>query len=278
MTACRLQRLSDRVVWFTPDDRTDRPSLGAVLGDRATVIVNGAASPAHARDFLDALAPLDPAPLRAVVLTHWHWDHTFGAAAFDTTIIAQRMTARELAIQAAHAWSNDALDARVAEGAEIAFCRDHLRLEYDDVSKVRVPLPHAVFDDRLTLEAGGVTVEVRLVGGDHAHDSCIVHVPDEGVLFLGDCHYQRLHARAPHLTGERVLALVNVLDGFDADTVIEGHGEESLDRKGFAALTGGLRSAVAAVRDRGAAALDEGGGDHRELVAFLLAGEGAARQ
>ena len=45
--AARFENLTEHVDRFTPDDRTDRPALGAVHGLSATLIVEGGASVEH---------------------------------------------------------------------------------------------------------------------------------------------------------------------------------------------------------------------------------------
>jgi glyoxylase-like metal-dependent hydrolase (beta-lactamase superfamily II) len=132
VSECRLERASEHVWWFTPDDRTDRPALAIVAGTDASVLLDVGASPAHTGDFLRALEPLELAPLCCAVLTHWHWDHSFGGAALAVPIAAHRFTADELAREAALDFGDDALDARVAGGQELAFCAEMIRLELSD--------------------------------------------------------------------------------------------------------------------------------------------------
>ncbi len=76
-----LRRLTDRVYTSPPDFVRDRPAMGAVLGDRSTLIVEAGASPAHAAEFQAELERLGRAPARVVAGAHWHWDHVFGIAA-----------------------------------------------------------------------------------------------------------------------------------------------------------------------------------------------------
>ncbi len=273
VTRSRLERASEHVWWFTPDDRTDRPALAAVAGAEATVLLDVGASPRHTAGFLAALEPLGLPPLRAAVLTHWHWDHSFGGAALDVPIVAHRQTARELARQAAYDWSDGALAERVRSGEEIAFCAEMIPLELPDRSALVIVEPQIVFDERLELRLGGVTCHVELVGGDHAADSVVVYVAEDGLLFLGDCLYQRLHAAEPHLTIARTRALVGRIRAFDAVRAIEGHGEAVLDAAALAASLDGLDEAIELVEREGSQALERARDDvHRELVGFLLAG------
>jgi glyoxylase-like metal-dependent hydrolase (beta-lactamase superfamily II) len=271
---CRLERASEHVWWFTPDDRTDRPSLAIVAGSDASVLLDVGASPAHTASFLEAAAPLGLAPLRLAVLTHWHWDHSFGGAALDVPIAAHRITADELAREAAYDWSDEALAERVRTGAELEFCGDMIRLELPDRSSLRIVEPQIVFDDEgLELRLGGVTCEVRRVGGDHAVDSCVTHVIEDGLIFLGDCLSQRLHAPVAHRTLAGTREIVATIAAYGASTTVQGHWDELLDACALGRELDLLTSAADRVERLGDAALATAAGeDDRETLEHLLAG------
>ena len=74
MKQSSLNRISEHVYWLSPDATTDRPTLGAIVGKHATLIVDAGNSPAHANLFLEELARLEMAKPKYMVLTHWHWD------------------------------------------------------------------------------------------------------------------------------------------------------------------------------------------------------------
>ena len=65
-----MEKISDHV-WWMPPAKPDRPALGAVVGERWTLMLDAGSSRAHTRAFLDGL-PTRPS---AVVYTHSHWDH-----------------------------------------------------------------------------------------------------------------------------------------------------------------------------------------------------------
>ena len=92
---------------------------------------------------------------------------------------------------------------------EIAFCRDMIRIEIPDRADLDIVLPQIVFDDHLELDLGGVHVAIDHVGGDHAADSCVFHVVEDGLIVLGDCLYQRLYAPEPFLTIASVRSLAS---------------------------------------------------------------------
>ena len=73
-----LIQVSDRVWYSMYEEERDRPILGYVRGDRWSLAVDAGHSDAHVKGFYEALEK-EGLPLPSVtVLTHWHWDHTFG--------------------------------------------------------------------------------------------------------------------------------------------------------------------------------------------------------
>jgi glyoxylase-like metal-dependent hydrolase (beta-lactamase superfamily II) len=275
MPDCVFEEISAHVDRYTPDDRSDRPALGAIRGARGTLVVDGGASVAHLGAFAAELAARGRPPVVGIALTHWHWDHSFGSAAIDAPVIAHADTAAELAVQAAYDWSDEALDQRVRDGREIAFCAEFLRVELPDRSDLEIVLPSETFTGRHTVDLGGVRADIVHVGGDHAADSCAIHVPGDEVLFLGDCLYQRLYAPEPMLTVAGVRELVGRVEPFPVAVAVEGHDDETADAEGFAARLDELRRAADLVEAEGAgaAALLAGDEDMAELVGFLVVGE-----
>ena len=143
MSKSELGQISERVYWFSPDETTDRPTLGAVVGNDATLVVDAGNSTTHAQLFLDALAEKGVLHPKYLVLTHWHWDHVFGTDAFDSLIIASQETAQIVAEMVTQDWSDVALDQRVADGVEIEFCRDMIKKELPDRSRLKTSLRRA---------------------------------------------------------------------------------------------------------------------------------------
>lgn len=246
-----LNNLSNHVRWFTPDPRTDRPILGAVVGQKASLMLDAGASPSHAREFLDALEKAGlPAP-SYLVLTHWHWDHVFGMSALDVPILAQQGTAEEVKKLASYSWSDAALDARVKAGTEIAFCCDMIKAELPDRSELTILTPDIVFADFLSVDLGDVTCELHHVGGDHAADSSVLFVPEDKVLFLGDAISQCIYNPLPHYTAEKVLSLLDTLEAFEAEYYLESHNNTVLTKDDFRTVAHGLRAAAEVVKQVG---------------------------
>jgi glyoxylase-like metal-dependent hydrolase (beta-lactamase superfamily II) len=225
-----LNRVSSHVYWLSPDSTTDRPILRAVTGARGTLLVDAGNSPAHARSLLRELAQRHlPAPTFAM-LTHWHWDHVFGASALDLPTFAHDETRRCVSVMASLDWSDAALDQRVADGVEIAFCRDMLKAELPDRSGITLRPPDIAFSTQVELDLGGVTCQIVHVGGDHAPDSSVVYVVQDKIMFLGDCIYDDLYHGPPRLTTTALFPLLDRLLGYDVEHYLPAHHTEPLSR------------------------------------------------
>jgi glyoxylase-like metal-dependent hydrolase (beta-lactamase superfamily II) len=223
-----VERITEHV-WWMPPGPPDRPSLCAVVGERRTVLLDAGSSPAHTREFLDALAAEGVAPPSAVVYTHYHWDHVLGGAETGALVIAQRQTAALLLEIAALDWSDAALDRRVADGLAGPNHAANVKAELPSPREVVVAPADVVFDEAIDIDLGGVVVRVHHVGGDHSPDSCVMLVEPDGVLFLGD-------ATCDDASGLRETVL-----GFTAEYFVEGHHESVSTRaemeEFFASLT-----------------------------------------
>ena len=204
-------------------------------------MLEAAASAAHARLFLDALTAAHVPHPDYVALTHWHWDHIFGAAELAIPIFAHQLTAQEISLQASYEWTDAALDARVASGAEIAFCADNVKLELPEPRDLHIVQPDIVYTDPLDINLGGVSVRLQHVGGDHAHDSCVMHVMPDRVLVLGDCLYDAIYTPVRHYTTKRLFPLLDTILSFDAEYYVEGHTPTVMSRAELVDLVDKMR-------------------------------------
>jgi glyoxylase-like metal-dependent hydrolase (beta-lactamase superfamily II) len=234
--------------------------------------VDAGASRAHAAEFRAAMDAAGLPPVTFVALTHWHWDHVFGTAAFDVPTFAHGETARRVAWMSGLDWSDAALDARVGTGEEIAFCRDMIRAELPDRSGLTLRVPDVTFGDGADVTVdlgGGVTCRLLHVGGDHAADSVAVHVPGDRVAFLGDAIYYTVYEEPRRYTAARLFPLLDRLLALDAEHYLAGHDTEPMTHAAFAEFAEQARVSWAVVERHGP------GADRRALLDELVRTPGA---
>lgn len=228
----KLMKITDRLYYFTPVQETDRPILGAVIGEDKTLLIDAGNSSQHAKLFLQQLEGIGVQP-DLLALTHWHWDHVFGMRELALPSIAGKETYEKIKEMQPLSWEDEELDQRVEEGTEIPFCADAIKLEFGDVRDIQVQLPTIVFENRMTVHLGGVTCEIEHIGGDHSSDSCVIFIPEEKALFVGDCLYANMYAEKWNYTVEKTLKLIGQLETYDADIFFLSHHPGPLSKEEF---------------------------------------------
>jgi glyoxylase-like metal-dependent hydrolase (beta-lactamase superfamily II) len=248
-----INEAAEGVWWSMPDLTTDRPMQGAVAGADATLLVDAGASPAHASAFLQALSAHGLSPVRYVVYTHWHWDHVWGGselqARFQPTFIAHELTRDKVRAQARLRWDDASLEERARQGDESASSFEHMKAEHPSRENLVIVPPTVSFQQRLEIDLGGVHCRVEHVGGDHASDSTLVHVPERKVLFLGDALYTSFYAVGKHYTRQTIFQLLERVLTFEAETFLLGHTPFPLAREHTVALQEVLRRVAAYTLD-----------------------------
>lgn len=263
----RLIRVGDsgEVLASAPDASVDRPILGLIRGAERSLMVDAGASAAHARSFLRACAAelglADDWEPDAAVLTHWHWDHSFGLSALKAPCYAHEACAARLNGLQGLSWSDEALRDRVARGLEIQFCADMIALEYGERRDIAVRAPELTFADAEAIELGGESVDFIHIESDHSDDCVVVVARRARVAFLGDICGAAYYEKPVAYRAGRVLRLFERLWALDVDVFIEGHDEP----QGRDAFFYEYADLIAAAR-----ALDGGETDRRALIAIGL--------
>ena len=173
-----LKRLTDHI-WYMPyESERDRPNLGYVKGDNWSLAIDAGHSEVHTKEFY-ALLGKENLPLPSLtVLTHWHWDHTFGMHAVNGLCLANEKTNEHLA---------ECKEKIEKNGPEEFLALDEsIRIEYAGNRDVIVTLSDMTFNGEMTLDLGGVHVDLMQSESPHTDDSTLVFVREDKVLFLGD--------------------------------------------------------------------------------------------
>ncbi|MCX4486832.1 MBL fold metallo-hydrolase [Streptomyces anulatus] len=182
-------------------------NTGFINGGHGVTSIDTCATERRTRAYLDAISAITRDPVRTLVNTHHHSDHTFGNHLIPgATIVGHEQTRVE--IQRFGGPSN--------------------RGVWNDVEWGEFALapPFLTYTTGVTLWSDDLRCDVRYVGTPaHTTNDSIVHLPDRSVLFAGDLLFKggTPFALMGSLTGT-IDVLENVVRPLGARTIVCGHG------------------------------------------------------
>lgn len=275
-----MRKLTDNVYYIPHKSDTDRPVIGLVNGSKCSLMVDAGNSPHHAREILSSIENLGVHNTKYLAITHWHWDHVFGINYMNLLTVCHQLTQKKLQWMQGLEWDDKSLDARVASGEEIEFCSSMIKKEMPSREGLILGSGDITFDSKLEIDLGGITCIIDNVGGDHAEDSCIVYIPSDKVMFLGDCISPDFYS-GPRSYSGKVISMIDKIMKYDVDTYICAH-DEPIDKSeihqyfkelgDLYRLTQGITSKEAAIKAFEAEYLREPSEDERDTIQCFING------
>jgi glyoxylase-like metal-dependent hydrolase (beta-lactamase superfamily II) len=201
------------------------PNSGVIIGDKYILVSDTTATPLMAQDLIARIRQVSDKPIKYVLLTHYHAVRVLGASAYvaegATEIIASKGT-YDLIVERGAQDMQSEMDRfpRLFRGAE---------------SVPGLTWPTLVFGDgtpgrqaSISLDLGGVKVEMWHPGAGHTRGDTIAWVASEQVLFSGDL----VEYEAGVYTGDAHLAewpaTLEALRALGAEAIVPGRGEAML--------------------------------------------------
>ncbi|SEE71185.1 Glyoxylase, beta-lactamase superfamily II [Jiangella alba] len=195
-------------------NRVPKDNNGLVVGRDAALVIDAGITPGVGRYLQDVVGKHTDKPIRYLVNTTYHGDHSFGNASFgdDVTIVSSRLNKA--------AMTTMGLEEEKQLRLSSLYGDPHL----DEVVSWRAP--DLVFDRFCEIDLGGRVVHLWHFGPGNGSGDTIVHVPDAGVAWVGN--FLR-HAGIPPmlLAGDPVgygRSIRSLKATLRADTLVPGHG------------------------------------------------------
>lgn len=192
-------------------------NAGVVVTQEGVVVIDTTTSPATARQLLERIRTVTDQPIRYVINTHYHGDHTYGNPVFKaegaeligSKLTAELMVKREKRVKAFY----------LSRGLPMA--------------QMQVLPPETTFESEYEFKLGGKTFQLKHFGPSETDDAIAVYVPENKVLFAGDTVMPYgfpifgMPLMNEGLRDDGWIRTLEKLEQLDVDHVVSGHGSVS---------------------------------------------------
>jgi glyoxylase-like metal-dependent hydrolase (beta-lactamase superfamily II) len=214
-----LKKLSDRIYYLPNEEKTDRPVLGYINGDKYSLAIDAGNSSNHIKKFYQELRNANLRLPDYTVITHWHWDHTFGMHSVWGKTISGRLTNKKLKEVSTWQWSDRDMKERLETGKTSELSDRCIKLEYPNRENIKVITSDIEFSGSLKINLGGIYCDIMEVKAPHSEDSVLIYVPEEETIFVGDADCED-HGKYDKNKLEEYIELIK---RFDFNTCVLGH-------------------------------------------------------
>jgi cyclase len=187
-------------------------SEGVVLVDTGQTAIDG-------REIADAVKKLTPQPVRFIIDTETHPDHTYGHFLFSppAVIINHEGAGAEMK----QSFDPKRMTELENQSPEMKAALQGFRL---------IP-PQIEYADKLTLRVGERTFELLNLGTTHSLANTAVWLPNERVLFAASVAVEdQINTIRPHTNIPDMLAMMKMMKALNAEVVVPGHGAPTTNK------------------------------------------------
>ena len=257
---------------------------GFVILDNAVVVYDCHLTPALARELNEEIGKLTPKPIKYVIDSHFHGDHTGGNAAYENgiIIISTQNTRKNLQEkELPQIIQQRALPARIEQlemdisvetdpetkqkmQEQIEQAKEYL----ERFKEVKLVLPNLTFVKSFYIHGSKRELDVLFLGRGHTDGDAFLYLPDEKIIFMGDLLFNQTHPVMRNAYSQEWIDTLEAIKKLGATTYVPGHGKVSeIDAVNtLQTYINDLRSTVKRLADSGLA-LDE-------IVAELVSEDG----
>ncbi|MEY4751218.1 MAG: hypothetical protein RIQ60_3432 [Pseudomonadota bacterium] len=188
-----------------------------VIADGGVLVVDALGSPPLAERLLAEIRKRTELPIRYVVATHYHADHIYGLQVFKAA--GAQIVAHE-----------GALDYINSETARLRLEASRTEL-FPWVDEHTAVLPADVWirgQGDVELRIGTTRFVLHHVGPSHTDEDLAVHMPDRGVLFVGDLVFRGRIPFVGKADSRAWIAAIDRISALQPRLMIPGHGPVSV--------------------------------------------------
>jgi cyclase len=195
---------------YVQSAREVNSTVGIVLTSEGVVLIDTGQTLVDSRQVAEAVRKLTPLPVRFVINTEVHPDHTSGNFVFSPPAVVIN-----------HAGAADAM--RKADNPNrFANAAPEVKAAAEGY---RLVTPHIEYHEKLTLQVGERTFELLRLRNAHSEADTAVWLPRERVLFAASVALPNsLNNIRPFVTLADMLAAIRMMKSLSPEVVVPGHG------------------------------------------------------
>jgi glyoxylase-like metal-dependent hydrolase (beta-lactamase superfamily II) len=198
-------------LYFIYDETSSNSAF--LVTDDGVLVVDTRQHPRDGQDLLNRIRRLTDKPIRWVVNTHFHGDHTYGNSVFKAagaTIIAHNDTARIMA---------------QVDSKEFQRRQPFFKARNYDPADIKLTLPDVTFDHGMTIRLGNREIRLAYSGPGQNPGDTFVLFPHARALFTPGAFARRSMPNMAFTPSvENWIELLTETAGMDVDTILPPHG------------------------------------------------------
>ena len=209
----RVQKLADGVYVHT--GKGFDSNSGIILTQDGVVVIDTGQNPIESRDIMDTVKKLTSMPVRLVIDTEPHADHTTGHYVFSPPAVVIAAAGAGESMRAADRNAPDRIQRLAASSPEMKAALEGYRFI----------TPHIEYQGKMTINLGGRTIELMYLKGVHSEADSAVWLPNERVLFSASAFVvNQINILRPIVNIPDILAAGKMMKALNPEHVVPGHG------------------------------------------------------
>lgn len=220
-----------------PQETSHEPFLTVLDGPKGKLMVDAGIAVSRPR-VEQALLAISHQPIRYVIDTHYHWDHTHG-----------------------NTWTAEEGAKIIATAGTVKRVSTTTRVDFWDATFKPLPkaaIPSEVLTSDRTYHFGGQTVEVHLLVPSHTDTDLYVVFKEANVASLGDLFWNGVYPFIDNQNGGGIDGMIKADDAILAQVnddviLVPGHGDVGTKKqlREFRDMLAGIRANVAELKSQG---------------------------
>src|SRR5260370_5892495 len=186
-----------------------------LVTDAGVLVIDTREHPRAGQNLIERIRKVTDKPIKWVINSHFHGDHTYGNAAFQAAgaaFVAQQETARIM---------------KLAQPKEMARRQDYFKEHNYDPKEVKLILADVTFDNQISIYLGGREIRLMYFGPGQQPGDTFVLFPHDRVLFTPGAFTRHSMPNMAFTTSvdNWIKLLDKVAARNDYDVILPAHGD-----------------------------------------------------